>query len=135
MVIFSWPDRWFASFLFFLSLLFGFFTFRHTQMAKRALKLVKYGKPENCVIQIRKESGDNRDYYEGMVSRSESRKKWDILFTPPIWNVDPLVQKQLHAKAYFEQETEYPLVVITDAGYLWAERIPERVSPPEESSA
>lgn len=129
MVIFSWPDRWLVWFLFFLSLLFGFFTIKHTQMARRALRLVKYGQPERCVAEIRKESGDTRDYFKGIVSRSKSGKKWDILFTPPDWNVDPLVLKDLHAKAYFEPETEYPLVVVTDEGYLWAERNPVKVDP------
>lgn len=98
-------------------------------MARRALRLVKYGQPERCVVEIRKESGDTGDYIKGIVSRSRSGKKWDILFTPPDWNVDPLVLKDIHAKAYFESETEYPLVVLTDEGYLWAERNPMKVDP------
>jgi hypothetical protein len=133
MVFFSWPDRWLTWFLFFLSLLFGFFTLKHTQMAKRSLQLVKYGQPENCAVEIRKETGDSRDYYKGIVSQSNSGKKWDILFTPPGWNVDPLFQKHLQAKAYFESETEYPLVVVTDEGYLWAERNPVRVNTSAKS--
>lgn len=128
MVFFSWPDRWLAWFLFLLSLLFGFFTLKHTQMAKRVLQLVKYGQPENCVVQIRKESGDSRDYFKGRVSRPKSGKKWDILFTSPGWTVDPLLHKHLRAKAYFEAETEYPLIVVTDEGYLWAERNPVRLN-------
>ncbi len=106
----------------------GVRSFKHTQMAKRALQLVKNGQSENCVVEIRKESGDSRDFFKGIVSRSKSGKKWDILFTPPGWKVDPLVQKHLQAKAYFESETEYPLVVVTDEGHLWAERNPVRVN-------
>ena len=134
MVLFSWPDRGFASFLLFLALLFGFYTFKHTQMAKRALKLIKHGEPENCLVQILKESGDSRDYYKGIATRSESGEKWDILFTPPMWNVDPLVQKQIHANAYFEPETGCPLVVLIDDEYLWAERVPERLSSSKKSA-
>ena len=102
-------------------------------MAKRCLLLVKYGQPENCAVEIRKETGDGRDYYKGQVSQLSSGNKWDILFTPPGWNVDPLCQKNLQAKAYFESETEYPLVVVTDEGYLWAERNPERVNTSAKS--
>jgi hypothetical protein len=128
MAVFSWPDRWLAWFLVILTMIFGFLMHKHTQMAKRALQQIKYGQPEDCVVEIRKESGDSRDYFKGIVSRTKTGEKWDISFTPPPWNVDPLVQKHLNVKAYFESGTEYPLVIVTDEGYLWAERVPLRVS-------
>ena len=62
------------------------------------------------MIEIRKESGDDRDYFKGLISRPKSGAKGDMAFTLPAWNIDPLVQKQLEAKAYFESETESPLV-------------------------
>jgi hypothetical protein len=127
MVFFSWPDRWLAWLVFILALLFSFFALRHTRMAGKALYLVKHGQPEDCVVEIRKESGDDRDYFKGTVYR-ESKDKWDICFTPPLWNVDPILQKRFHARVYFESETEYPLVVVTDGGHLWAERVPKKVN-------
>jgi len=127
MVFFSWPDRWLAWLVFFLALLFGFFTLKHTRMARKALDLVRQGQPELCVVEVRKESGDDRDYVKGTVYRG-SKNKWDISFAPPLWNVDPILHKTLQAKAYFEPETEYPLVVVIDGGHLWAERVPTKVN-------
>lgn len=129
MVIFSWPDIWLAWLVCFLALLFGLFTLQHTRMARKALTLVRRSQPESCVVEIRKESGDNRDYIRGTVYR-ESRDKWDVLFSGPPWDVDPILQKPLHAKAYFEPESEAPLVVVIDGGHLWAERVPTKVAIP-----
>jgi hypothetical protein len=128
MVFFSWPDRWLAWLLFLLALLFGFFTLKHTRMARKALDLVRHSQPETCVVEIRKETGDDRYYLKGMVYR-ESKDTWDVSFTPPSWNVDSILQKTLPAKAYFDPGTGYPLVVVTEGGHLWAERIPTKVSP------
>jgi hypothetical protein len=128
MVLLSWPDRWLAWLVCVLALLFGVFTLRHTRMARRALDLVRHGRPEACVVEIRKESGDDRDYVMGTVYR-ESEGKWDMSFAPPLWNVDPILLKTLCAQVYFEPETEYPLVVVTDGGHLWAERVPTKVNP------
>jgi hypothetical protein len=127
MVLFSWPDRGLAWLVFSLALLFGLFTLKHTRMARKALDLVRRGQPENCLVEIRKESGDDRDYIWGTVYR-ESKDKWDVLFSGPLWNVDPILQKPLHAKAYFEPETEYPLVVVIGDDHLWAERVPTKVT-------
>jgi len=126
MVFFSWPEIWLSWLVFFLALLFGFFAFKQTGMARKALYLVRHGQPEDCIVEIRKESGDDRDYVKGRVYRV-SKEKWDISFAPPLWNVDPVLQKKLHAKVYFEPETEYPLVVMTEGGHLWAERVPAKV--------
>lgn len=126
MVFFSWPDRWLAWLVFFLALLFGFFAFKQTGMARKALYLVRHGQPEKCIVEISKESGDDRDYVKGKVYRG-SKEQWDISFAPPLWNVDPILQKKLNAEVYFEPETEYPLVVITEGGHLWAERVPTKV--------
>lgn len=128
MVIFSWPERGIAWFIFVLSLIFGFLIFRHTQMARRALRLIKYGRPEKCIIELRIESGDSRDFIHGLVSHQYTGKKWDVLFTPPGWKVDSLVNKAVEAEAYFESVTDHPLIVLTEKGNLWAERIPERVN-------
>jgi hypothetical protein len=119
--------------VFFLALLFGFFAFKQTGMARKALYLVRYGQPEDCILEIRKESGDDRDYVKGRVYRV-SKEKWDISFAPPLWNVDPVLQKKLHAKVYFEPETEYPLVVMTQGGHLWAERVPARKNLPQQAA-
>jgi hypothetical protein len=127
MVFFSWPDRWLAWLVFFLTLVFGLFTLKHTRMARKALALVRRSQPENCVVEIRKESGDDRDYIWGTVYR-ESKDKWDVLFSGPLWNVDSILQKPLHAKAYFEPEGGYPLVVVINGGHLWAERVPTKVT-------
>jgi hypothetical protein len=127
MVFFSWPDRWLAWLVFFLTLVFGLFTLKHTRMARKALALVRRSQPENCVVEIRKESGDDRDYIWGTVYR-ESKDKWDVLFSGPLWNVDPILQKPLHAKAYFEPEAGYPLVVVINGGHLWAESVPTKVT-------
>jgi hypothetical protein len=127
MVFSSWPDRWLAWWVFCLALLVGFFTLKHTRMARKALDLVRHGQPEACVVEIRKELGDDRDYVKGTIYRA-SKDKWDMSFAPPLWNVDPILLKTLHAKAYFEPETEYPLVVVTDGGHLWAERVPTKVN-------
>jgi hypothetical protein len=129
MVFFSWPDRWLAWLVFFLALLFGLFILKHTRMARKALALVKRSQPESCVVEIRKESSDDRDYIWGTVYR-ESKDKWDVLFSGPLWNVDPILQKPLHAKAYFEPDAEYPLVVVIDGRHLWAERVPTKMTSP-----
>ncbi len=129
MVLFSWPDRWLSWFVFLLALLFGFLIYKHTRMARKALDLVEHGQPESCLVEIRKESGNDRDYVKGTVYR-ESRDKWDVSFAPPPWNVDPILQKTLQAKVYFERETEYPLVVVVDCGHLWAESVPTKVNTP-----
>ncbi len=127
MVFLSWPDRWLSLLVFFLALLFGFFTLKHTRMAGKALDLVRHGQPQSCEVEIRKESGDDRDYVMGTVYR-ESKDTWNISFTPPLWNVDPFLQKTFHAKVYFEPQTGYPLIVATDGGHLWAERVPTKVN-------
>jgi hypothetical protein len=127
MVLFPWPDRGLAWLVFLLALLFGLFTLKHTRMARKALDLVRRAQPENCVVEIRKESSDGRDYIWGTVSR-EPKDQWDILFSSPLWNVDPILQKPLHAKAYFEPETEHPLVVVIGDDHLWAERVPAKVT-------
>jgi hypothetical protein len=127
MLLISWPDKWLAWMVYFLALLFSFFTFKHTRMAGKALKLVRHGKPLNCEVELRKESGDGRDYVTGTVYRG-AEEKWEIPFSPPLWNVDPFLQKTLHAQVYFETRSEYPLVVVTDAGHLWAERMPTKVN-------
>lgn len=127
MVLLSWPDTWLAWLVFFLALLFGFFALEHTRMASRALDSVRHGKPQNCEVEIRKKLGDGRDYVIATVYR-ESNDKWEISFAPPLWNVDPFLHKSLHAKVYFEPQTEYPLVVVTEGGHLWAERIPTLVN-------
>jgi hypothetical protein len=127
MVFFSWPDRWLSWFVFFLALLFGFLIFKHTRMARKALHLVEHGQPESCLVEIRKESGNDRDYVKGTVYR-ESKDNWDISFAPPLWNVDPILQKTLQAKVYFERGTEHPLVVVVGCGHLWAERVPTKVN-------
>lgn len=127
MVTFSWPDRWLSWFVLFLALLFGFLMSAHTRIARKALDLMKHGQPESCLVKIRKESGNDRDYVKGTVYR-ESRGEWDVSFTPPRWNVDPILQRTLQAKVYFERETEYPLVVVVDCGHLWAEKVPTKVN-------
>jgi hypothetical protein len=128
MVVFSWPERWLAWFILLMLLLFGYLTYKHTRMARRALKLVKHGKPDCCGLEIRIESGDSRDFIHGEVSRLGEKKKWDVLFTPPGWKVDPHVNKALEAEAYFESGTDCPLVVLKEYEYLWAEREPERLT-------
>ncbi len=128
MVLASWPERWLAWCLFSLALFFCFFTYKHTQIARRALQLVKHGRPEDCTVEIRKESGDSRDFIKGRVSRSKSGEEWDILFTPPSWKIDLVVEKPRHAEAYFESGTGFPLIVVIDEKYLWAERNPAKVS-------
>jgi hypothetical protein len=91
----------------FLALLFGFFTLKHTRMARKALDLVRHGQPEACVVEIRKESGDDRDYVKGTVYR-ESKDKWDMSFAPPLWNVDPILLKTLHAKVILNLRPSIP---------------------------
>jgi hypothetical protein len=133
MVFFSWPDRWFAWVVFFLALLFGSFTLKHTRMARKALDLVRHAQPEACVVEILKETGDDRDYLKGTVYR-DSKDTWNVSFTPPSWNVDPVLLKTLPATAYFDPETGYPLVVVTEDGHLWAERVPIKLSSSVTSS-
>jgi hypothetical protein len=129
MVLFSWPDRWLSWLVFFLALFFGFLMSRHTRMARKALNLVEHGQPEPCLVEIRKESGSDRDYVKGTVFR-ESKDQWDVSFTPPRWDVDPVLQKTLRANVYFESETGQPLVVAVDGGHLWAEKVPMKVNIP-----
>lgn len=128
MVFCSWPDRWLAWSVCILAVLFGFFALRHTSMARRALAVVRRGQPETCTVEIRKESGDGRDYVRGKVCR-DANNQWDVLFSGPLWDVDPVLLRPLQAKAYFEPASGAPLVVLIDGRHLWAETAPAKWVP------
>ncbi|MCC7033048.1 MAG: hypothetical protein IT179_09475 [Acidobacteria bacterium] len=127
LVVSSWPDRWLAWMVLCLALLFNGAALRQTHMARKALNVVRRGQPENGLVELRKESGDGRDYVKGTVHR-ETKDTWDVSFAPPSWNVDPVLQKTHQAKVYCEPQIGYPLVVVMVGGHLWAERIPTKVS-------
>lgn len=130
MALFSWPDVWFAWLMLFLALVFGGFIHQHTRMARKAIKLLKHAHPIDCRIEIRKETGEGRDYISGVVWQDES-VQWHVPFTPPGWDINPILNKNLHAKAYFEMGTGCPLIVLIDGNFLWAERIPKKTNPPK----
>ncbi len=71
---FSWPEIWLSWLVFFLALLFGFFAFKQTGMARKALYLFRQGQPEDCIVEISKESGDESDYVKGRVYRVSKEK-------------------------------------------------------------
>jgi hypothetical protein len=124
--VFSWPDRWLTQVFLLLALLFGLLTLRQTRVALRALSSVRRGAPERCTVEIRKEAGDARDFFRGRILR-EPDEEWNVQFASPSWDTKPLLDRRVPAKVFVESGSGLPLVVITDWGFLWAERIPARI--------